>query len=123
MVSKDMIAQQLFENVRFAQNKFAQTVIILLGINGYSFTQLLDPNVPPMLKTRFANFNIIVLAMSLAFVWAIFFFVRRNQRAYSRLVADNADLLYAFPSAGWTAFGVVLLSISILVVIGLWLSI
>ena len=121
--TKDTVIQQLFENVRYYQSKFSQSIIIFLGITGYSLAKAVDSSTLSHIKNSIKIINIVLTFFCVAACFGFYLFIRRNYQAYQKLVGDDDKLLYAFQEPKWTLYAVCLFSLSAIPIVIVWILI
>ena len=120
---KNTVIQQLFENVRYYQSKFAQSIIIFLGITGYSLAKAVDSDLPPHIKTSIKIINLILAFFCIVACWGFYLFIRKNYQAYRKLVGDDEELLSAFQEPKWMLCAAYLFSLSAIPIVIVWILI
>jgi len=121
--TKNTVIQQLFENVRYYQSKFAQSIIIFLGITGYSLAKAVDSSIPSHIKNPIKIINLVLAFFCVVACWGFYLFIRRNYQAYQKLVGDDDKLIYAFQEPKWTLYAVCLFSLSAIPIVIVWILI
>jgi len=121
--TKDTLIQQLFENVRYYQSKLAQSIIIFLGITGYSLAKAVDSSVSSLIKNSIKIINLVLTFFCIASCLGFYLFIRRNYQAYQKLVGDDDKLLYAFQEPKWTLYAVCLWSLAAIPIVIVWILI
>lgn len=121
--TKDTVIQQLFENVRYYQSKFSQSIIIFLGITGYCFVKAVESSTLSYIKNSIKIINIVFTFFCVVACFGFYLFIRRNYQAYQKLVGNDDKLLYAFQEPKWTLYAVCLFSLSAIPIVIVWILI
>ena len=121
-ISHDTVAQQLFENQRFIQSKFAQGVALYLAVSAFCFKTVIES--PPGTASRALIILVgIATTVGCAFWgWGVDVFIGRSYSAFANLCEGDPLVIQAFPEPKWTLWAAVLLSVFLLVILCSWVA-